>query len=99
MKSNNILNVFQTYDFQVGQLMHRALNDELPMTLTNQLTVINDLFLIKDPRLKQTEKSICFAGPKAWIHFPWDYIDEIEFNKFKTSLKQDILNKDIYQSI
>ena len=79
--------------------MHRALNDDLPLSLTKLLIIKNDWFLLKNPRLKQTEKSICFTGPKAWIHFPWDDIDEVEFNKFKNSLKKDILNQDIYLSI
>ena len=33
LKSHNILDIFQNYDFQVGQIMHKAVHDELPLLL------------------------------------------------------------------
>ena len=93
LKSHNVLNIYQNYDFQVGQIMHKAINGNLPNILRNHLTVENEFFYFKNPRIKQTEKSICFAGPKKWHNFPDNYIHEDNFKKFKNGLKKDILDK------
>ena len=93
LKSHNVLNVFQNYDFQIGQTMHKAVNGDLPNSLGNRLTTENAFFYFKKPRIKQTEKSISFMGPKAWHNFPNEYILESNFYKFKSRLKQDILSR------
>ena len=51
LKSHNVLNVFQNYDFQVGQLMHKAINGHLPMSLRRYLTTDNAFLYFKNPRL------------------------------------------------
>ena len=45
LKSHNILNVFQNYDFQIGTTMHKAVNDELPESLRKIMTIDNDFLL------------------------------------------------------
>ena len=47
LKSHNVLNIFQNYDYQVGQIMHKAINGNLPNVLRNHLTVENDFFLFQ----------------------------------------------------
>ena len=47
LKSHNILNIFQNYDFQVGQMMHKAINGALPESLKKHLTVDNPYFFSK----------------------------------------------------
>ena len=64
LKSHNVLNIYQNYNFRVCRLMHKAVNNELPNYLSDILTTSNDYFFFKIPRLKQTEKSITFAAPK-----------------------------------
>ena len=93
LKSHNVLDVFQNYDFQVGQIMQKAFNGNLPTSLCNYLIRENPLYYFINPRFKQTEKSISFAGAKAWHKLPDDYILESDFNKFKTKLKKNILNR------
>ena len=93
LKENNVLDVFQNYDYQVGQLMYKAMNGQLPVSLRNRLTMENKFFFLKDSRLKQTQKSICYAGPRIWDSLPIQYNHESEFNKFKTCLKQTIPNR------
>ena len=74
-------------------MMHKAINGTLPESLKKHLTVENPFFFFKNSRIKQTQKSICYAGPKAWHNFPSDYIEELDFCKFKTRLRDDILNR------
>ena len=74
--------------------MHKAVNHNLPAPVANSLTTtFNDFFFFKNPRLKQTEKSISFAGPKVWNLLPNDLVSESDFNTFKNCLKMHILNK------
>ena len=73
--------------------MHKAMNGHLPMSLRRYLTTDNAFLYFKNPRLKQTKKSISFAGATTWQNFPSNYILESDFQKFKTQLKQNILNE------
>jgi hypothetical protein len=93
LKSHNILDIFQNYDFQTGQIMHKAVYNDLPTVLRNHLTFNNEFYHFKSPRIKQTEKSISFAGPKIWQKFQNDYVLEEEFSKFRNRLRKDILDK------
>ena len=65
LKSHNVLNVFQNYDFQVGQTMHKAVNGDLPNSLGNRLTTGNAFFYNKNVRIKQTEKNYFFYGTES----------------------------------
>ena len=93
LKSHNILNIFQNYEFHVGQLMHKAIIGELPLPLQRNLTINNPFFFFKPSRIKQTQKSVSYAGPNIWNNLPLNQIEEPDFNKFKLSLKKYILNK------
>ena len=93
LKSQNILNIFQNYDFQLGQTMHKAIHGELPIALGRNLTINNTFFFFKPCRIKQTQKSISFAGPDLWNKLPLDKIQEVDFKKFKSDLKSFIINK------
>ena len=93
LKCQNILNTFQNYDFQVLLMMHRAVNDKLPLPVLNCLTTFNPFFYFKTPRLKQTEKSISFAGPRLWNSLPYELVDEPDYNIFKGKLRVHILNR------
>ena len=93
LKEHNVLNIYQNYDFHVSLLMHKAVNHNLPVPVANSLTTSNPFFFFKNPRLKQTEKSLSFAGPKIWNLLPNDLVSESEFNTFKNGLKLHILNK------
>ena len=95
LKSHSILNVQQNYDFHVCRLMHKAVNNTLPSFATGILTTLNDFFFFKTPRLRQTEKSIIFAGPKLWNNLPSDLVAEPNFNIFKKYLKLYLLNRDV----
>ena len=92
LKSHNVLTVFQNYDFQVGQVMHKAFYSELPISLKKLLTIENDFFLSKNCRIKQTQKSIAFAGYKLWNALPYELTHEIDFKKFKICLKKSIID-------
>ena len=50
-------------------------------------------FYFKPSRIKQTQKSISYAGPNIWNSLPTDYVQESDFKKFKSNLKQFLLNK------
>ena len=93
LKSHNILNIFQNYNFQVGKTMKKAIDGNLPLSLRNLLTIENSFFYFRNPRIKQTEKSLSFAGPKLWYNLPDEYIQELNFSKFKTHYREYILNK------
>ena len=94
LKSHNILDIFQNYDFQVGQIMHKAVHDELPLPLGQSLSIGNTFLYFTPSRIKQTQKSISYAGSKIWNTLPLSFnIQESDFKKFKVALKQLILNK------
>ena len=71
--------------------MHKAINNELPIPLQRALTTSNPFFFFKTPRLKQTEKSVSFAGPKLWNELSMELITEPYFGAFKRKLKNHIL--------
>ena len=95
LKSHNILDIFQNYDFQVGQVMHKAIHGELPLPLEHILSMHNTFFYFTQCRIKQTQKSIAYAGPNVWnsLRLNIQDIQESDFNKFKVALKQYILNR------
>ena len=93
LENHHVLNVFQNYDFHILQIMHKAINNEVPIPIKNQLTTFNEYFFFKQPRLKQSEKSVSFAGPKLWNELPIQLITESNFNIFKRNLKAHILSK------
>ena len=93
LKDHQVLNVFQNYDFHVLQIMQKAVNNEVPIPIKNQLTTLNEYFFFKKPHLKQSERSVSFAGPKLWNGLPIQLITESNFNSFKRDLKTHILNK------
>ena len=74
--------------------MHKAVHDELPLPLGQILTMSNAFLFFKPSRIKQTQKSISYAGSKIWNTLPLSFnIEESDFKKFKVALKQLILNK------
>ena len=83
-------------------MMHKAANDNLPLPVLKCLTTFNPFFFFKTSRLKQTEKSVSFAGPKLWNCLPSELVVEPSYNIFKEKLRAHILNrwlKHIYTSI
>ena len=93
LKSHGILNVFQNYDYKVCQTMHKAVNGDLPPILSRVITFENNFFFFKNCRIKKTERSIVFAGPRLWNNLPSELVEESSFNKFKTLLKDFIINR------
>lgn len=93
LKSHNIFNIYQSYDFCVSQTIYKAINNDLPNPLQRVLTTSNPFFFFKVPRLKQTEKSISFSGPKLWNKLPLELITESNFGVFKRELKMHIMNQ------
>ena len=97
LKNHNILNIRQLYDFNVGQIMYKGKNNELPDPLKNLFETDPDLynyfFRTQRNRLKQTEKSICVAGPRIWNSLPNSCIQEPNFKAFKVKLRGCILDK------
>lgn len=93
LKANNVLNVFQNYNFNINKVMHKAIHDELPIPLKRSLTIDNEFFFFKACRIKQTEKSMYYAGPKLWNNLPGELVEEPSFTKFKTDLKKFILHR------
>ena len=91
LKSNGVLNIFQNYDFSIYKHMHKAINGQSP--IQNNLTINNEFFFFKTPRIQRTKKSIYYAGPQLWNNLPIDLIQENDFSKFKNKIKQHILNK------
>ena len=96
LKSHNVLNIHQNYNYHVCRLMHKAVNNELPNFLSDKLTTSNDYFFFKKPRLKRTENSIMFAAPKLWNNLPNELVSESNFNKFQMSLKTHVLNRNYF---
>ena len=62
LKSHNILTVSQNYDFQLGQIMHKAFSGNLPTLLNNYLISKNPFYYFINPRLKKKE---CKRGNKT----------------------------------
>ena len=92
LKSHNILNISQSYDFHVLQLMHKAAHNELPFSLNDALIYSNQFFFFKQPRLKQTERSLIFAGPTLWNKLPPELILPSNFTIFIKDLKSYTIN-------
>ena len=93
LKSRNMLDVKQNYDFSVGKLMHKAINGQLPIVLQNSLVRDNVFYFNQNCRLQQTKKSIVFSAPKVWNNLTLQCIDESNMNKFKKMTKQIILQR------
>ena len=73
--------------------MYKAIHDESPKPLQKSLTIENEFFFFKTPRIKQTKKSMHFAGPHLWNSLPTELVEECNFVKFKDELKKVIINK------
>ena len=99
LKSDRVLNIYQLYDFNIAQIMHKARSNELPSPLQNIFQTDPDLhnyfFRTRNCRLKQSEKSIYETGPRIWNSLPNSCIQESSFKPFKMKVKQYILNKNI----
>ena len=96
LKSNNVLNIFQTYDFNVGKIMYKAIENDLPQPLQKCFSQCSEnplLFCEKNCRIKRTEKGIFSAGPKIWNILPIASRDESNSLKFKKLLKTHILEQ------
>ena len=94
LKTNNVLNVFQNYDFNVGKMMQKAKENNLPHPV--QLLFTQDLrnpdfFSNRNCRIQQTKKGIYFSGPKIWNNLPNSLATERNSSKFKLLLKEHIL--------
>ena len=95
LKTNNVLNINQMYDYSISKTMHRARQYDLPLPLQNlfEISCENEsTFVVSPSRIKRTENSISKAGPKVWNSLPNRITAEIECKKFQTSLKKHILN-------
>ena len=93
LKSHKVLTIFQNYDFQIGQIMHKAVYNELPISLQNILTIENPFIGTRNCRIKQTQKSVSVAGPKIWNETPIDFTQQPDFKTFKECLKISILDE------
>ncbi len=96
LKNNNILNVYQTYDFHLAQVMHNARDSCLPSPLQNLFKIgiyRPCLFSVKPPRIIQSERNISQAAPKVWNAIPSAIAQEVSFSKFKRKVKQYFLTK------
>ena len=95
LKSNDILDIYQNYDFDIYKHMHKAVNGESPKPVQKMLGLSNDFFYFKTPRIQQTKKSIHFAGPHLWNTIPLglNLTQEPNFSNFKNQIKQYIINK------
>ena len=88
--------MFQTYDFNVGRLMFKANENDLPNPLQKSLNRFceNPTFFRENIfRLKQTKKGIFSAGPKKWNNLPNSCKTESNPSKFKVLLKKHILEQ------
>ena len=95
LKSNNILNMRQMYNYTVGKTMHRARHGTLPAPLLSvfERNLENDLFMHHSSRIKQTEKSISQAGPKIWDDIPYTVARQSDYKKFQFELKRAVINE------
>ena len=93
LKSNNVLNMNQIYNYSVCKTMHRAKYGFLPAPLCRifEQSLGNSVFDCPNPRIKRTEKSIHYAGPKIWNSLSNVVINESEFKKFQSGLKKIII--------
>ena len=96
LKQNNILNMNQLYDLNLGQLMYKAKINDLPCPLQKKITIGITrpcLFSVKPVRIQQTLKSVCQAAPRVWNSLPSDLSIDTNYAKFSSDLKKYILNK------
>ena len=70
LKSNDILNISQTYDYNVCIEMYKAIHKQSPTPIQKMLTTENKFFFNKNSRIKQTQKCITYAGPNLWKGLP-----------------------------
>ena len=96
LKKDDILNVHQLYDYNLGQLMYKVKMKELPIPLQNNFQIGIQrpcMFKVSPSRIQKTQKSIYQSGPKVWNSLPITISAEINFDTFKTNLKKYIINK------
>ena len=96
LRNDNILNVYQTYDFHLAQMMHKARNSSLPNSIQNMFNIgiyRPCLYSVKPVRLIQSERSVSQAAPRVWNAIPSEITQEPSFTKFKSEVKKHILTK------
>ena len=94
LKNDNILNVYQTYDFNLAQVMHKARSAQLPCPLQNLFNIgifCPCLFSVKPTRIIQSEKSVSQAAPKVWNALPSFITQETDFSLFKRETMKHFL--------
>ena len=98
LKHDEVFNIFQLYNYSIGQIMHKAMHNELPNPIQTLFEVNADpdlhgyFFQTKRNRLKQTEKSVFTSGPKIWNDLPNSCILESDSRIFKRKLKKSVLS-------
>ena len=68
LKSNGVLNIFQNYDFSIYKHMHKAINGQSP--IQNDLTINNEFFFFKTPRIQRTKKKYLLCRPPIMEQSP-----------------------------
>ena len=96
LRKDNILNVYQTYDFHLAQMMHKARDSCLPYPIQKMFSIgvyRPCLYSVKPVRIIQSERSIRQAAPRVWNAIPSTITQEPSFSKFKNEVKKHILTK------
>ena len=96
LKRGEVLNVQQTYDYNLAQIMFKAKRKELPEPLQNNfhIGIMRPCMFKVDPtRLLIAQKSIYQSAPRIWNSLPTVLSTEQNFEKFKVSVKKHILQK------
>ena len=96
LKSKNVMNIFQNYDFDLGKMMQKAKENDLPRPLQQLFTQDSrnpNFFCSRNFRIKQTKKGIYNAGPRIWNSLPNSCITEKNSSKCKLLIKQHILQR------
>ena len=96
LKNEGILNINQTYDFHLAQIMHKARGALLPAPLQDLFSIgiyRPCLFRVKSPRIGLADRSVSQSAPLVWNSIPSSITHELDFSKFKTQVKKYIIEK------
>ena len=96
LKSDQVLNVNQTYDVNLALMMHKARASLLPPPIQNLFDIgiyRPCMFQVSPPRINQTEKSVRHSAPRVWNSIPNDIKYELDFRKFKTDVRKYVLER------
>jgi len=66
-------NIFQNYDFQVCQIMHKAVHDKLPLPLGQSLSTGNTFLYFTPSRIKKTQKKYFLCRVKNLEYFTIEF--------------------------